>query len=147
MLSRLVHQPLRRIAREESLRQVVLGPAGLALGLAATALGAALPTGIMAYQAIMNEVDYTTISWVLIGPIWGLLAGFWILVRRWPMAAALPTGWLAIIAGLYFSDVYAQYPAALLFLLATAVVFLPDSEMPKVEAVTVSGRMPAQENG
>ena len=82
----------------------------------------------MAYEAIVNDVDYTTISWVLIGPIWGLLAGLWLLARRWPMAAAVPAGWLAIIAGLYFSDVYGQFPATLLFLFAAAVVLLPDSK-------------------
>ena len=58
----------------------------------------------------------------------GLQAGLlWLLVRRWPMAAAVLMGWLAIPAGLYYSDVYAQYPAVILFLLAAAVVLLPDS--------------------
>ena len=36
-------------------------------------------------------------------------------------------GWLAIPAGIYYSGVYVQYPAAILFLLAAAVVLLPDS--------------------
>ncbi len=147
MIDGLLHQPLRRFARAESLRRLVLGPAGLALGLALTTLGASLATGIMAYEAIVNDIDYTTISWVLIGPIWGLLAVLWTLVRRWPMAAAVLTGWLAIMAGLYFSDVYGQYPAALLFVLATAVVFLPDSTNPASEVRTAVERIPEQENG
>ena len=36
-------------------------------------------------------------------------------------------GWLAIPAGIYYSDVYAQFPAAVLSLLKAAVVLLPDS--------------------
>ncbi len=130
----VLEQPLRRFGRSESLRELILGPAGLALGLFAAAIGAGLATGIMAYEALVNEFDYTTISWALIGPAWGLLGALWILVRRWPMAAALPMGWLAIISGLYFSDVYGQYPAALLFLLAAAVVFLPDLAGSEIEA-------------
>ena len=147
MLDGLLHQPLRRFARTESPRQLILGRAGLALGLALAALGAALATGIMAYEAIVNDIDYTLISWVLIGPIRGLLAGFWILVQRWPMAAAVLTGWLAIIAGLYFSDVYGQYPAALLFVLATVVVFLPNSTKPASGVATAIERTPEQGNG
>ena len=119
-------QPLRRFGRSASLRELVLGAAGLALGLFAAAMGAGLATGIMAYEALVNEFDYTTISWALIGPIWWLLGALWLLAQRWPMAAAVPLGWLAILSGLYFNDVYGQYPAGLLFLLAAAVVFLLD---------------------
>ncbi len=110
-----------------NLRQLVMGPAMLVLGLLAVLAGAGLPTGIMAYGAVANGESYTAISWALIAPLWGLLGLLWLLVRRWPMAAAVPMGWLAIAAGIYYSDVFAQYPAALLFLLATAVVFLPNS--------------------
>lgn len=111
----------------EVVRRLVLGPLTLALGLVAALTGAGLATGIMAYYALADGVDYTTLSWTLIAPVWGLLGLLWLLVRRWPMAAAVPMGWLAIFAGLYFSDVYGQFPAGVLFLLATAVVFLPQA--------------------
>ena len=81
----------------------------------------------MAYEALANGESYTVESWALIAPAWGLPGLLWLLVRRWPMAAAVLMGWLAIPAGIYYSDVYAQYPAAILFLLAAAVVLLPDS--------------------
>ena len=107
-------------------RGVLFGRAMLVLGLFAAFAGAALPTGIMVYHAVADGVDYTTVSWALIAPIWGLLALLWLLVRRWPVGAAVPMGWLAIVGGLYYSDVYSYIPAAVLFLLAAAVVFLPD---------------------
>ena len=110
-----------------AVRRVLFGRPMLALGLFAAVAGAALPTGIMAYHAVADGVDYTTVSWALIAPIWGLLALLWLLVRRWPVGAAIPMGWLAIIGGLYYGDVYAYIPAAVLFLLAAAVVFLPDA--------------------
>ena len=72
-------------------------------------------------------------------PGWGRPGLLGLLVRRWPMAAAVLMGWLAIPAGLYYSDVYAQYPAAILFLLAAAVVLLPDST---AEDVTPSAAVP-----
>ncbi len=109
-----------------TIRAVLFGRAMLVLGLFAAFAGAALPTGIMAYHAVADGVDYTTVSWALIAPIWGLLALLWLLVRRWPVGAAIPMGWLAIVGGLYYSDVYAYIPAAVLFVLAAAVVFLPD---------------------
>lgn len=109
------------------IRGAVLGRAALVLGLFAALVGAGFATGIMAYEAIVNEVDYTTLSWAMIGPVWGLLGMLWALTRRWPLAAAVPMGWVAIFAGIYFSDVYGQYPAAALFVLATAVVFLPEA--------------------
>ncbi len=121
--------------RLAALRQFVMGPAMLALGLVAALVGAGLPTGIMAYGALANGESYTVESWALIAPAWGLPGLLWLLVRRWPLAAAVPMGWLAIPAGIYYSDVYAQYPAAILFLLAAAVVLLPES--------TKSGATPA----
>ena len=113
--------------RLAALRQFVMSPAMLALGLVVALVGAGLPTGIMAYGALANGESYTVESWVLIAPAWGLPGLLWLLVRRWPLAAAVPMGWLAIPAGIYYSDVYAQYPAAILFLLAAAVVLLPAS--------------------
>ncbi len=108
------------------LRRIVLSRPMLAVGLVAALTGAALASGIMAYGAIADGTKYTTLSWALIAPVWGLLALLWLLVRRWPLAAAASMGWLAIFAGIYYGDVYGQFPAALLFLLGTAIVFLPD---------------------
>ena len=99
----------------------------LALGLAAALTGVGLAFGIMAYGALVDGETYTTISWALIAPVWGFLGLLWLLVRRWPVAAAASMGGLAIFAAAYYGDVYGQFPAAVLFLLATAVVFLPGS--------------------
>ena len=110
-----------------AVRGVLFGRPMFVLGLFAALAGAALPTGIMAYHAAVDGVDYTTVSWALIAPIWGLLALLWLLVRRWPLGAAIPMGWLAIVGGLYYGDVYSYIPAAVLFLLAAAVVFLPNA--------------------
>ena len=125
--------------RLAALRQFVMSPAMLAFGLAVALVGAGLPTGIMAYEALANGESYTVESWALIAPAWGLPGLLWLLVRRWPMAAAVLMGWLAIPAGLYYSDVYAQYPAVILFLLAAAVVLLPDST---AEDATSSAAVP-----
>ena len=125
--------------RLTAVRQFVMSPAMLAFGLAVALVGAGLPTGIMAYEALANGESYTVESWALIAPAWGLPGLLWLLVRRWPMAAAVLMGWLAIPAGLYYSDVYAQYPAAILFLLAAAVVLLPDST---AEDATPSAAVP-----
>ena len=38
----------------------------------------------------------------------------------------MPLGGLAVFSGVYYGDVYGQFPAGVLFLIATAVVFLPD---------------------
>ncbi len=100
----------------------------LAAGLLAALAGAGLGFGIMAYEAIANGVDYTTQSWLLIAPVWGALAALWLLVRRWPVVAALPFGTLALFAAYYFSDVYGQYPAGLVVLLALPLVLLPPGE-------------------
>ncbi len=97
----------------------------LAAGLLAALAGAGLGFGIMAYEAIVNEVDYTTQSWALIAPVWGALAALWLLVRRWPVVAALPFGALALFAAYYFSDVYGQYPAGIVVVLALPLVLLP----------------------
>ncbi len=107
------------------LRSLVLGPPGLALGLAAALGGAGAAAGLMAYRSAVAEVEYTLTSWASIGPIWGLLGLLWTLTRRWPVAAAIATGWLALFAAVYFSDVFGPIPAGVLFGLATAVVFLP----------------------
>ncbi len=90
--------------------------------------GAGLGFGIMAYEAIVNGVDYTTQSWALIAPVWGALAALWLLVRRRPVVAALPFGALALFAAYYFSDVYGQYPAGLAVVLALPLVLLPPGE-------------------
>ena len=109
------------------IRQFVLGRTMLVLGLAAALAGAGLAAGIMAYGALVDGSTYTLLSWVLIAPAWGLPALFWLLVRRWPAgAAAVPLGGLAVFSGVYYGDVYGQFPAGVLFFLATAVVFLPD---------------------
>ncbi len=108
-------------------RRFLLGRTMLALGLAAALTGVGLATGIMAYGVLVDGETYTTISWALIAPVWGLLGLLWLLVRRWPVAAAASMGGLAIFAAAYYGDVYGQVPAAVLFLLATAVVFLPGS--------------------
>ena len=109
-----------------SLRRLALSWPAIALGLFAAFAGGGLATGIMAHEAIVDDFDYTTISWALIGPIWAPIALLWLLVRRWPMATAIPMGWLAIAASVYYSDVYGYIPGAILFLLAAAVVFLPE---------------------
>ncbi len=108
-----------------TVRRFVLGRTMLALGLVAALTGVGLAIGIMAYGAAVDGETYTTISWVLIAPVWGVLGLLWLLVRRWPVAAAASMGGLSIFAGAYYGDVYGQFPAAVLFLLATAVVFLP----------------------
>ncbi|MEE8385517.1 MAG: hypothetical protein V3S01_06345 [Dehalococcoidia bacterium] len=108
------------------IRQFVLGRAMLVLGLAAALVGAGLAAGIMAYGALVDGSTYTLLSWALIAPAWGLLALFWLLVRRWPPTAAVPLGGLAVFSGVYYGDVYGQFPAGVVFFLATAVVFLPD---------------------
>lgn len=109
-----------------SIRQFVLGRAMLALGLAAALTGTGLAAGIMAHGALVDGITYTLLSWALIAPVWGLLALLWLLVRRWPVGAAVPLGGLAVFSGVYYGDVYGQFPAGVLFLMATAIVFLPD---------------------
>ena len=98
----------------------------LVVGLIAALAGAGLATGIMVYGALVDGSTYTTVSWALIAPLWSLQALLWLLVRRWLLAAAVPLGGLAVFAGMYYSDVYGQFPAGLLFLLATGVVLLPN---------------------
>ena len=84
--------------------------------------GAGLATGIMAFEALANDMDYTTKSWVLIPPIWLGLAAAWWLTARWPFIGAIQLGALAFYAGGYFSDVYGQFPAGLLLLLGSMAV-------------------------
>lgn len=110
-----------------SVRRFVLGRTMLAMGLVAALAGVGLATGLMVYGALVDGETYTIISWALIAPVWGLLGLLWLLVRRWPVVAAASMGGLAIFAAAYYGDVYGQIPAAVLFLLATAVVFLPGS--------------------
>ena len=98
----------------------------LAVGLIAALAGAGLAAGIMVHGALVDGITYTTVSWALIAPLWGLQALLWLLVRRCLVAAAVPLGGLAVFAGMYYGDVYGQFPAGALFLLATAVVFLPN---------------------
>jgi hypothetical protein len=136
----------RVTARE--LRRFVLGRTALAVGLVAALAGAGLATGLMAHGALTDGETYTTVSWALIGPVWGVLGVLWTLVRRWPVAAAVPMGGLAIFAGTYYGDVYGQLPAGLLFLLATALVFLPNemnrttAEMPTASPSVRDNRLP-----
>ena len=92
----------------------------------------------MGYEAIVNGVDYTAQSWLLIAPVWGVLATLWLLVRRWPVAAALPFGAFALFAAYYFSDVYGQYPAGLVVVLALPLVLLTGGE--RVDVGATSGR-------
>ncbi len=119
---------LRRELTTAGIRRAALSRMAIAAGLLATLAGAGLGFGIMAFEAIVNGVDYTTQSWALIAPVWGALAALWLLVRRWPVTAALPFGALALFAAYYFSDVYGQYPAGLVVLLALPLVLLPPGE-------------------
>ncbi len=98
------------------------------LGLFAAFVGFGLATGIMAYEAIVNDVDYITISWALIPATWGLLAVLLLLARVWPMAAAIFMGWLSIFTGIYYSDVFGYLPAVYLLILAFAIVLIPDDD-------------------
>ena len=127
-----------------AVKRFALGPVGLALGLLAALAGAGLPTGFMAYGAIVDDIQYTAISWALIAPVWGLLGALWLAARRWPLAAGLAMAPLAIFAGIYYSDVYAEYPAAVLYLLAMAAISLPflvaQNEMAAASADTVPAR-------
>ena len=115
----------RRQLTPAVVRRAALTRMALAAGLLAALAGAGLGFGIMAYEAIVNGVDYTAQSWLLIAPVWGALAALWLLVRRWPVVAALPFGALALFTAYYFSDVYGQYPAGLIVLLALPIVLLP----------------------
>ncbi len=119
---------LRRKLTTAGIRRAALSRMALAAGLLATLAGAGLGFGIMAYEAIVNGVDYTTQSWLLIAPVWGALAALWLLVRRWPVIAALPFGALALFAAYYFSDVYGHYAAGLVVVLALPLVLLPADE-------------------
>lgn len=95
-----------------------LGPT---LGLAASLAGLALALGIMAAEAA-DGTDYTVLSWAAIGPTWGATALLSLAMRWWPAAAGFFLGWVAVFAGLYFSDVFGFVPAAVLFILGTAAV-------------------------
>ncbi|MCH7812120.1 MAG: hypothetical protein IH958_05775 [Chloroflexi bacterium] len=110
-----------------SLRRLALSWPAIALGLFAAFAGGGLATGIMAHEAIVDDFDYTTISWALIAPTWGTLAALLLLTRVWPMAGAVFLGWLAVVTGIYYSDVWGYLPGAFLLLLAFAIVLLPES--------------------
>ena len=98
------------------------------LGLLCALTGAGLATGIMAYDAIANDMEFTAQSWILIAPIWLGLAALWMATLRWPFVGGLPLGLLAFYAGGYFSDVHGQYPAGLLLFLASAAVIAAATE-------------------
>ncbi|MCI0777588.1 MAG: hypothetical protein J4N95_05365 [Chloroflexi bacterium] len=98
------------------------------LGLLCALTGAGLATGIMAYDAIANDMEFTAQSWILIAPIWLGLAALWMATLRWPFFGGLPLGLLAFYAGGYFSDVHGQYPAGLLLFLASAAVIAAATE-------------------
>lgn len=110
----------------QTIRRIALSWPAILLGLFAAFAGFGLATGIMAYEAIVNDFDYITISWVLIPVTWGLLAALLVLTRVRPMAAAVFMGWLAIFTGIYYSDVWGYLPAAYLLLLAFAIVLIPE---------------------
>lgn len=112
----------------------VHGRAASALGLLCALTGAGLATGIMAYDAIANDMEFTAQSWILIAPIWVGLAALWMLTLRWPFVGGLPLGLLAFYAGGYFSDVHGQYPAGLLLFLASAAVIAAATEPGREEA-------------
>ena len=118
------------------------------LGLLAALTGVGLASGIMAYGAVAEGTTYTALSWALIAPVWGVLALLWLLVRYWPLAAAVPMGSLAVFAGAYYGDVYGQFPAAVLFLLATALIFLPDpAKGGKMSGLTEDAQTPDPKAG
>ena len=104
------------------------------LGLFCALSGAGLATGIMAFEAIANDMDYTMRSWVLIAPVWLGLAALWMLTARWPFIGGLPLGLLAFYAGGFFSDVYGQFPAGVLLFLGSAAVIAAAMEMGRGEA-------------
>ena len=113
---------------------------GFMLGLFCSLAGAGLATGIMAFEALANDMDYTTQSWVLIPPIWLGLAALWWLTARWPFIGAIPLGALAFYAGGFFSDVYGQFPAGVLLLLGAASVLAAATETEGGEALAAESR-------
>ena len=108
--------------------QFVQSRTSFILGLLCALIGAGLATGIMAYDAIANDMEFTAQSWILIAPIWLGLAALWMATLRWPFVGGLPLGLLAFYAGGYFSDVHGQYPAGLLLFLASAAVIAAATE-------------------
>ena len=108
--------------------------ASLFLGLLCALTGAALATGIMAYEAIVNDMEFSAESWIVIAPVWLGLAALWIVTWRWPFVGALPLGLLAFYAGGYFFDVHAQYPASLLLFLGAGAVIAAATETERRQA-------------
>ena len=106
----------------DALRLVARSRAMVAVGPLAALIGAGLAAGIMWYEAVANGVDYTVQSWVLIGPIWALVALSWLLMHRWPLPVAVPFGVVTGFAAVYFNDVYGQFPAGGLLMLGAVVV-------------------------
>lgn len=115
-------------------RRFVQSRTSLILGLFCALSGAGLATGIMAFEAIANDMDYTMRSWVLIAPVWLGLAALWMLTARWPFIGGLPLGLLAFYAGGFFSDVYGQFPAGVLLFLGSAAVIAAATETEREEA-------------
>lgn len=122
-----------------SLRRFALSWPAIALGLFAAFAGGGLATGIMAHEAIVDDFDYTTISWALIAPLWGTLAALLLLTRIWPIAAGVFLGWLAVFTSIYYSDVWGQVPGAFLFLLAFAIALAALMQEPDALVATVEG--------
>ena len=110
-------------------RWFVRSRAILLLGLLCARTGGGLATGIMAYEAIANEMDYTTQSWVVIAPVWLGLGALWLVTIRWPFVGGIPLGLLAFYAGGFFADVYGQFPAGLLLFLGAAAVIAAATEL------------------
>ncbi len=109
-------------------RRFVQSRTSFVLGLVCALTGAGLATGIMAYDAIANDMEFTAQSWILIAPVWLGLAALWMLTTRWPYVGGIPLGMLAFYAGGFFSDVYGQFPAGLLLFLGAAAVIAAATE-------------------
>ncbi len=109
-------------------RRFIQSRTAFILGLFCALTGASLATGIMAYDAIANDMEFTAKSWILIAPVWLGLAALWMLTVRWPFIGVIPLGLLAFYAGGFFSDVYGQFPAGLLLFLGSAAVIAAATE-------------------
>ena len=122
-------------------RRFVRSRAILLLGLLCALTGAGLATGIMAYEAIANEMDYTAQSWIVIGPVWLGLAALWMVTIRWPFVGGVPLGLLAFYAGGFFADVYGQFPAGLLLFLGAAAVIAEATDSEAESSVAKPARV------
>ncbi len=113
------------------MREVALGPLGLAAGLAAALAGAVLGFGIMGYHAVADGASYTAVSWALIAPVWLGAALLWALGLRLSPFFFIALAAVATAGGYYYSDVYGAYPAA--FLVVASLVYVLLTEPPRLE--------------